>query len=349
MNRATGSWQQEAVRFSEVVSAMSHALDITEGQPEGHAVRTCFLGMRIAEEIGLSSDERSALFYALLLKDLGCSSNAAKVCYLFAADDQTVKRDLKTTDWSDLTQAFQYVTRNVVPDGSALRRAFQIVTVALQGSSNELMQTRCERGAQIAQMLGLPRATADAILGLDEHWDGRGGPLGTRRLAIPLLARIAGISQTFEVFFSSVGVTEAYDMLRKRRGRWFDPALVDVMRNFEYDYRFWDSLTSADVATMLVEHEPQDRIIMADAGRCWPMLADAGRCWTRWRERSPRSSTPSRRGRSTTQSRRRRSPAAWRQSSAWIRRRDVMWCAARYCTTLGNSVSRTASSTKLVH
>ena len=286
MNRATGSWQQEAVRFSEVVSAMSHALDITEGQPEGHAVRTCFLGMRIAEEIGLSSDERSALFYALLLKDLGCSSNAAKVCYLFAADDQTVKRDLKTTDWSDLTQAFQYVTRNVVPDGSALRRAFQIVTVALQGSSNELMQTRCERGAQIAQMLGLPRATADAILGLDEHWDGRGGPLGTRRLAIPLLARIAGISQTFEVFFSSVGVTEAYDMLRKRRGRWFDPALVDVMRNFEYDYRFWDSLTSADVATMLVEHEPQDRIIMADAGRldtvarAFAKVIDAKSPWT---------------------------------------------------------------------
>ena len=86
------------IRLSEVVSALSHALDITEGQPEGHAVRTCFLGMRIAEEIGLTADDRLALFYALLLKDLGCSSNAAKVCYLFAADDQTVKRDLKTTD-----------------------------------------------------------------------------------------------------------------------------------------------------------------------------------------------------------------------------------------------------------
>jgi len=213
------------IRFSEVVSALSHALDITEGQPEGHAVRTCFLGMRIAEEIGLSSEERSALFYALLLKDLGCSSNAAKVCYLFAADDQTVKRDLKTTDWSSLTQVFQYVTRNVVPEASSLRRAFQVVTVALEGSSTDLMQTRCDRGAQIALMLDLPIATAEAIRALDEDWDGRGGPAKMKRERIPLLERIAGLAQTFEVFFSSVGVTEAFEMARKRRGRWFDPPL----------------------------------------------------------------------------------------------------------------------------
>lgn len=277
---------QNRIRLSEVVSALSHALDITEGQPEGHAVRTCFLGMRIGEEIGLPSVDRLALFYALLLKDLGCSSNAAKVCYLFAADDRAVKRDLKTTDWSSLTQAFQYVTRNVVPDGSALRRAFQIVTVALEGSSNELMQTRCERGAQIAQMLDLPAATADAIRALDEHWDGRGGPSGLKRLAIPLLGRIAGLAQTFEVFFSSVGRVEAMEMLRKRRGRWFDPALVDVVCSFEHDFAFWDNMVSADVRTMLAEHEPSDRVIMADAdrldsvARAFAKVIDAKSPWT---------------------------------------------------------------------
>jgi len=242
--------------------------------------------MRIAGEIGLPADDRSALFYALLLKDLGCSSNAAKVCYLFGADDQTVKRDLKTTDWSSLTHAFQYVTRNVVPDGSALRRAFQIVTVALEGNTNELIQTRCERGAQIAQMLGLSTATADAIRSLDEHWDGRGGPTGLKRLDIPLLARIAGLAQTFEVFFSSVGLVESMDMLHKRRARWFDPALVDVVRSIEHDYPFWDRMASADVRTLLVEHEPRERIIMADAerldtvARAFAKVIDAKSPWT---------------------------------------------------------------------
>jgi HD-GYP domain-containing protein (c-di-GMP phosphodiesterase class II) len=35
--------------------------------------------MRIADRLGLDEERRSALFYALLLKDAGCSSNASKM------------------------------------------------------------------------------------------------------------------------------------------------------------------------------------------------------------------------------------------------------------------------------
>lgn len=274
------------IRFSEVISALSYALDITEGQPEGHAIRTCLLGMRLAEELGLPSSERSALFYALLLKDLGCSSNAAKVCYLFAADYRAVKRDLKTTDWSNLIQAFGYVARNVVPDGTPMKRAFQILTVALEGSTAELMQTRCDRGAQIALMLDLPIATADAIRGLDEHWDGRGGAAGQKKDEIPLLARIAGLAQTVEVFFSSVGEAEAHEMAAKRRGRWFDPLLVDALRAIRGDRAFWERLRSPDVREHLVHFEPEDRRIVADddrldrVARAFATVVDAKSPWT---------------------------------------------------------------------
>ena len=41
------------LRLSEVLSALSHALDITEGQPRGHAERTCVIGMRLGTQIGL--------------------------------------------------------------------------------------------------------------------------------------------------------------------------------------------------------------------------------------------------------------------------------------------------------
>ena len=66
------------LRLSEVLSGLSHALDITEGQPRGHAERSCLIGMRLAEAVGLDDAERSSVFYALLLKDAGCSSNAAR-------------------------------------------------------------------------------------------------------------------------------------------------------------------------------------------------------------------------------------------------------------------------------
>jgi response regulator RpfG family c-di-GMP phosphodiesterase len=69
--------------------------------------------MTIAERLQLSEDQRSALFYALLLKDAGCSSNAWKVTALFGADDFGVKKNLKTVNWSRLSQALRYVARTV--------------------------------------------------------------------------------------------------------------------------------------------------------------------------------------------------------------------------------------------
>ena len=105
------------VRLSEVIAALSYALDLTEGQPQGHAARSCLLGMRLARELRLPADQSSALFYALLLKDLGCSSNASKMCYLFGADDRIAKREVKTVDWSRMLPSIGYIARTVSPGG----------------------------------------------------------------------------------------------------------------------------------------------------------------------------------------------------------------------------------------
>lgn len=42
-----------------MLSALSHALDLTEGQPPGHTIRSCIIGMRLGETVGLSSDVAS--------------------------------------------------------------------------------------------------------------------------------------------------------------------------------------------------------------------------------------------------------------------------------------------------
>jgi hypothetical protein len=65
------------IRLSEIISALSHALDVTGGQPMGHAERSCLIGLRLAETAGFDPGQRASLFYALLLKDAGCSTNSA--------------------------------------------------------------------------------------------------------------------------------------------------------------------------------------------------------------------------------------------------------------------------------
>jgi putative nucleotidyltransferase with HDIG domain len=90
------------LRLPEIISALSFALDLTEGAVPGHALRSTLLGMRIGEAMGLPETLRSQLFYALQLKDIGCSSNAARVAQMFAGDDRAAKAMSKLTDWSGL-------------------------------------------------------------------------------------------------------------------------------------------------------------------------------------------------------------------------------------------------------
>jgi hypothetical protein len=111
----------EELRFSEVLSSLSSlsfALDLVEG----HTVRSCLVGMRIADRFGLDEERCSALFYARLLKDAGCSSNASKMSTLFDADDLEAKRKVKTVDWTSLPHAALYAARTVIPEGSLLAK-----------------------------------------------------------------------------------------------------------------------------------------------------------------------------------------------------------------------------------
>ncbi len=252
---------ESGLRLSEILSALSYALDITEGQPQGHAVRTCLIGMRLAEAIELPLAERGPLFYALLLKDLGCSSNAARLCSLFGADDRALKREHKLTDWARPLSSLAYALRN-----AGLLRVASL-GVKERGSGRAMVQTRCDRGAEIAAMLGFTESTRAAIRALDEHWDGRGMPHGLAGSAIPLPGRIVGLAQTVEVFASNFGVEAAVAVALERRGTWFDPELVDALKPLRREPSFWERVMGPDPRSALTAVEPEDQILVADETR----------------------------------------------------------------------------------
>lgn len=279
---------QQNAKLSDIVGALSYALDITEGQPEGHAIRSCMIGMRIAEEIRLARQQRSALFYAILLKDLGCSSNAAKVCYLFGADDHHAKHDFKFTDWQSKLKSLPYILRNVAPTGGIAQRAGRFVSIAISGTrgAKELVQIRCERGALIARDLDLPDESVQGIRNLDEHWNGKGHPDGVRKEEIPLFARIMSIAQTAEVFATRYGLAGALDIVRERRGTWFDPDLVKAFEVISEDTEFWMRVLSADAPRFMAELEPEELVVRVDEAkidqlcRAFSQVVDAKSPWT---------------------------------------------------------------------
>lgn len=257
------------ILLAEVLAALSRALDLTEGQPYGHAVRTCCIGMRLAGVLGLGLAERAALFYALLLKDAGCSSNAAAVTQLFDADDRLAKRAFALHDWGSHVGAATFGLRMAAFGKPLPERLLQILLLARKGlgAARRVVAVRCERGAEIIRQLGFPEETAAAVEALDEHWDGRGHPLGLKRDSIPLLARIACLSQTLEVFHWAYGVQAAYQVVRSRSGRWFDPELVRAAETFAGDVAFWQSMYEDPEPTFLRPYQPEGYVLAATEER----------------------------------------------------------------------------------
>jgi putative nucleotidyltransferase with HDIG domain len=254
------------LRLSELISALSYSLDLTEGRPMGHSVRSCILGMRLAKHIGLPTSEQGDLFYALLLKDAGCSSNSSKLFHILAADEIRAKCDVKLTDWTRVGwESLQYALTHVATGAPFLERMRTLCRVAAnqQQESCALVKIRCERGASVARRIGFSEPVAQAIHSLDEHWGGGGYPEGLYGEQIPLFSRIMNLSQTLEVFLVNHGPEVAIDVVQQRSRRWFDPNLVKGVDSLAKSGTLWTDLEHLDAIEHALALEPEKRRMAA--------------------------------------------------------------------------------------
>lgn len=246
----------DVVQLAELVSALSHALDLTEGQPVGHSVRACWIGVHIGIELGLGPTDITDLYYTVLLKDIGCSTTAARVCQLYLTDDIMFKRKAKFLDHT-APQFLRYLIANAGMKQNLIDRFRLIIDTALQTGeiSFELTNTRCHRGADIARQMRFSEAVAQGITDLDEHWDGKGLPRRKTGADIALTARVALLAQVADVFFVSQGPQAAMAEVKRRAGSWFDPEMVDALLRLGADPAFWASLSAPDLQQRVVAFE----------------------------------------------------------------------------------------------
>ena len=255
----------QSIRLAEIMGALSHALDMTEGQPAGHCIRCCWIGVQLGRELGLSAPALSDLYYTLLLKDLGCSSNAARICELYLADDLAFKRDFKLVD-SSLSQVLGFVISHTGLQAGLAERFRSVLNILRNGGaiSRELIETRCQRGAEIARQMHFSESVAHGILDLDEHFDGGGKPQGLRGEEISLFARIALMCQVIDVFYVSGGRDAARNEARRRSGSWFDPSLVAMFLELSAADSFWETVGSLELESLVLSLEPAQSVRMAD-------------------------------------------------------------------------------------
>ncbi|WP_329610549.1 HD-GYP domain-containing protein [Jiella pelagia] len=245
------------LRLAEILAALSKALDLTEGQPPGHCVRCCYIGVRIGEEIGLGCAAMHDLYYTLLLKDLGCSSNAARICELYLTDDIGFKRSFKEIDDS-LAKVLRFILQQTGLKAGLAERFRALVNIVRNGGeiAQELIETRCRRGAAIARKMRFGQEVAAGIRSLDEHFDGGGRPEGLVGEAIPLFSRIALLAQVADVFMRVGGIEAAAKEVKSRSGSWFDPVLVAAFERLTGDAVFAAALRQEDLSEVVLALKP---------------------------------------------------------------------------------------------
>lgn len=273
------------IDMPELISALSFALDMTEGAMPGHALRSCVIGMHIGSRAGLSPDAMSDLYYALLLKDIGCSSNAAHLDRIVRGADEAAQAEsraaVQAEVWADIRAevraaldlaatprpqtgrmaGFRFLWRPARPEEKVIEPARKTGS-SLNAGRRDVVKIHGDRGASIIGKIGLGPATAEAVRALDEHWDGTGYPGRRRAEQIPLLARIAAVAQHLDVFASDKGPEHAMAVLRERSGKWFDPEIVRIAGSLHRTRVLWKDclavLPEQDVRGAVLDLEPRE-------------------------------------------------------------------------------------------
>lgn len=218
----------DSPRRSELLAALSLAIDLGLGQPMEHMMRATLLGLRIAAVLGADRAAAERIYYANLLAWIGCHADSYELANLFG-DDISFRADYYNIDAHGAAMLGMMV-RHTGTNLPSLQRAGHRAAFVLNASNSisELIHSHCASAAQLAARVGLDEQLPTILGQTFERWDGKGLPLGIAGAKIGLEMRIAQLADTAEVYLRTGGVAAAVDMAERRRGTQFDPAIVDI-------------------------------------------------------------------------------------------------------------------------
>jgi HD-GYP domain-containing protein (c-di-GMP phosphodiesterase class II) len=219
-------------RLTDLVAAISLVTDLGTGQPLEHALRTCRLAMAVAADLGLDDESAADVHYVALLRLIGCTSDAPETAELAGGDNVAFVSMMSTAVMGGIGEMVRALVRGIGHGRSPAQRAGLIARPLgdPQGAARSL-SAHCEVGARLADRLGLGGGVVESLAHVYERWDGRGLPDGLVGEAIPIAVRIAVVARDAVLWQRLAGADVAAEVLARRRGRAYDPAVVDAVRS----------------------------------------------------------------------------------------------------------------------
>jgi HD-GYP domain-containing protein (c-di-GMP phosphodiesterase class II) len=217
------------VRLAELVASLSLGIDLGFGQPMEHVLRQCLIALRLGELIGLDEVERSTIYYAALLVNVGCHSDAHEQAKWFG-DDIALKATKYEYEPFSMRDAIGMM--RLLGSGSTPLHRFRTgLEFAISGrkETSDMIARHAAMARELGAQLDLPEAVLDALAGSYERWDGRGWPGLLAGEAIPIASRVIQLAEFVEVAHRAGGIDAAVTLAMRRRATQFDPLVVDTM------------------------------------------------------------------------------------------------------------------------
>lgn len=245
-----------APRRAEILASLSLAIDLGLGQPMEHMLRSCTLGLRIADVLGFDAASRRRLYYTHLLAWIGCHADSAELAALFG-DDIDFRADYYTRDPRGLP-LLALMLGHVGTGLPVFERTGARVRFTLGAASTlrTLIASHCRSAGILATGMGLDQTMASILSCTFERWDGAGLPVGAAGRQIPVEMRIMQLADTVEVHLRTAGPAAAAEMVSQRRGTHFDPALADLY--LEHAAGLTADLSTLDPWAVVLEHAPAE-------------------------------------------------------------------------------------------
>lgn len=184
--------EQNRQLFMESIEALAATVDAKDPYTRGHSSRVSQYSVIVARELGLAEEEVDRIRVSAILHDIG---------------------------------------KIGIPEPVLLKPG------VLTDEEFEIMKRHTAKGCEIVRQIHKLDAMLPGIRWHHEAMNGQGYPDGLAGDEIPLMARIVAVADTFDAitterpYQAGADFPQALDILRKRAGSKFDPAVVGALRS----------------------------------------------------------------------------------------------------------------------
>jgi HD-GYP domain-containing protein (c-di-GMP phosphodiesterase class II) len=225
-----GPAPEDRVRLAELIASLSLATDLGLGQPLEHELGICLAALELADRLDCGAEERSEVYYVALLAHVGCTAAAPYLASWVGGDEIHFQRGAQVLGpAAEPGEVLAYLVRRLAEDRPLPQRVRLVARQLVSGKQFGVMAASlCEGASLLARRLRMPEEVARTLGQLMSRWDGNGVPADVAGEEISRPLRIVRVAHDLVALAEARDPQAAIAALRRRRGRGYDPEIVDA-------------------------------------------------------------------------------------------------------------------------